>query len=202
MADSATTVSAAKAALRATVLAARNALSSELRQSLDAQITEQLCTLAAWRNAECVLAYASFGSEFDTRAFTAQTLAAGKRLCLPRVTRNPSRLVIHQVRDWENDLAPGAYGIREPRVEICAAVALDQIDFVLVPGVAFTMQGTRLGYGEGFYDGLIETLPQRPQRPHLVAAAYALQVHKTLPQEAHDQKLDQIITETASYSAP
>jgi 5-formyltetrahydrofolate cyclo-ligase len=184
------------------VLAARNALSPEIRQSLDARITEQLCTLAAWRNAECVLAYASFGSEFDTTTFIAQTLAAGKRLCLPRVVRNPSRLAIHQVQDWENDLAPGAYGIREPRSEICPPVALDEIDFVLVPGVAFNPQGARLGYGEGFYDGLIETLPERPRRPHLVAAAYALQIQNTLPLEAHDQRLDRIITESASYSAP
>ena len=191
-----TTLAAAKTALRAAVLAARNALTPEARQALDQRITEKLCALAEWRNAQCVLAYASFGSEFGSAAFIDRTLVAGKQLCLPRVARNPSRLTIHRVADPAHDLAPGAYGIREPRSEICQEVALDQIDFVLVPGVAFTARGERLGYGEGFYDRLIEAFPARP---FLVAAAYELQLRESLPFDEHDRTLDSIITETAAY---
>ena len=184
-----------KAALRKQILAARDALSAATRREASAAITSQLLTLDAYRNARCVLAYMSFGSEFDTGALVADIFAAGKQLCLPRVDRATRRLVLHQVQDLARDLREGTWGIREPRTE-CAPAELDRIDFVLLPGVAFTPRCERLGYGGGFYDRLI---PQFAARPPLVAAAFGVQICDRVPLDANDQRVDVVVTESAFY---
>ena len=184
-----------KTALRRKIVAARDALPASARHDSSAAITSQLLKLDAYRNARCVLAYMSFGSEFATAAFVADVLQSGKRLCLPRVDRATRRLAIHRVTDPAGDLREGSWGIREPR-EDCAATEIDQIDFVLLPGVAFTPRCERLGYGGGFYDRLI---PQFASRPPLVAAAFGVQICAHVPVDANDQRVDVVVTEAEFY---
>ena len=184
-----------KAALRAQVIAARDALPAEVRREHAARITRQLLELDAYRNAACVLAYVNFGSEFDTAALVTDALAHGKRLCLPRVDRAAGNLEIHHVENFERDLQTSVWGIREPRAE-CPRADLGEIDFVLVPGVAFTPRCERLGYGRGYYDRLIARFAQRPP---LVAAAFALQVRDEIPLTASDQRVDIVVTETSFF---
>jgi len=184
-----------KAELRRQIIAARDALPPATRRELSARITPQLLALDAYRQASCVLAYMSFGSEFDTAALVTDALASGRQLCLPRVDRNTRRLELHYVENPDRDLQTGTWGIREPRAE-CPPADLARIDFVLMPGVAFTPQCDRLGYGGGFYDRLI---PRFAQRPPLVAASFALQIRDTVPLDANDQRVDVVITEDSFY---
>lgn len=186
-----------KAELRKQIIAARDALPDAARRALSARIARQLLELDAYRNATRVLAYMSFGSEFDTAAVVANALAGGKQLCLPRVNRDQRALEVHIVTDLDRDLASGTWGIREPRAD-CLRADLGRIDFVLLPGVAFTPRCERLGYGGGFYDRLIT---QFAHRPPLVAAAFALQIRDRIPLAAGDQRADLVITESASYRA-
>ncbi len=197
MAGKITTDISPKTALRKQIIAARDALPSASRRDLSARITQQLLELDAYRNASCVLAYMSFGSEFDTGAAVADALAGGKQLYLPRVNRDKRALEVHVVTDLDRDLASGTWGIREPRAA-CLRADLDRIDFVLLPGVAFTPRCERLGYGGGFYDRLIAHFAHRPP---LVAAAFALQIRDQIPLDADDQRVDLVITENASYRA-
>jgi 5-formyltetrahydrofolate cyclo-ligase len=190
-----TIVADEKKALRAQILVARDALSADAQRTCATQITRQLLELDAYRNASCVLAYMSFGSEFDTGALVADALAHGKRLCLPRVDRTTQNIEIHHVENLERDLQANSWGIREPRVD-CARADLDKIDFVLVPGVAFTPRCERMGYGRGYYDRLIARFAQRPP---LVAAAFELQVRDAIPLTARDQRVDIVITEKSFY---
>ncbi len=185
----------AKAALRREILAARDALSIEARAAASAKITQQILALDAWKNARCVLAYLTFGSEFVTAALLENAAATGKQLCLPRVDRATRSLAVHAVTDTVNDVVAGVWGIREPRSS-CPPVALNAIDFVLVPGVAFTPRAERLGYGGGFYDRLIGSFELRPP---LVAAAYALQLRDQVPLSARDRSIDLVISEDAAY---
>lgn len=184
-----------KAALRRQIIAARDALPPAARRELSAAITSQLLALEAYRHANCVLAYMSFGSEFDTSILVEHVLTSGKALCLPRVDRAARRLELHRVVDIARDLESGMWGIREPRVS-CPPAELLLIDFVLLPGVAFTPRCERLGYGGGFYDRLI---PQFAARPPLVAAAFALQIHDEIPLDVNDQRADIVLTESSHY---
>jgi 5-formyltetrahydrofolate cyclo-ligase len=184
-----------KAVLRREVLAARDALALEARGAASAKIMQALLALEAWKTARRVLAYLSFGSEFDTAALIADAAKYGKQLCVPRVDRAARSLVVHTVDDIARDTVAGTWGIREPQPDR-PVVDVDTIEFVLVPGVAFTPQCERLGYGGGYYDGLIARFAMRPP---LVAAAFALQMRATIPLSPRDRTVDLVITETRSY---
>lgn len=183
-----------KTTLRAEVRAARDALSARHRAVASAQITPRIMRSDAWRNAKSVLLYLSFGSEFDTASLLINALADNKQLLLPRVDPTLRQLTIHRVRDVERETAIGSYNIREPRADVPRVEQTP--DFVLVPGLAFTERGDRLGYGGGFYDKIIASWRDRPP---LVAGAFALQIRDAIPSDAHDQRVDIVITETGFY---
>ena len=183
--------------IRKQILARRDALSAAQRHALSERITARLLGLEAYRKARCVMAYMSFGSEFDTVGFIADLLAQGKLLVLPRVERGSRALGLHAVRDPGKQLEAGVWGIRQPRADACPAVSSAEIGFVLVPGVAFTQHCERLGYGGGYYDGFIRSL--EAPRPALVAAAFALQVVTELPMAETDQKVDRLVTEEGEH---
>lgn len=187
-----------KSEIRKHILARRDALSAAERRALSERITERLLGLEAYRKAGCVMAYMGFGGEFETAGFIADLLARGKKLVLPRVERGSRALGLHEVRDPEQQLEAGVWGIRQPRIGLCPVVSSSEIGFVLVPGVALTTRCERLGYGGGYYDGFIRSLGAR--RPTLVAAAFALQVVTELPNSETDQRVDQVVTEDAEYS--
>lgn len=192
-------MNAAKRALRSQVLALRDALPGAQRVAAAQAITARLVALPAYRVARAVAAYLSFGSELDTMDFVRAVLASGRTLVLPRVDRERKALVMHAVDTVEpsgGKLVPGPFGIREPDPVRCPVFEPARIDFVLVPGVAFTSRCERLGYGGGFYDRFL-TLCTAP--PALVAAAYDLQVVDEVPLEPTDLPVDRVVTERAEH---
>ena len=186
-------IQARKQALRQRIIAARENLGAAERLHLSHAILQAVSGLAAYRQASTVLAYLNFGAELDTGHWVAQALRDGKRVLLPRVNQASKHLELYQVHDLQHDVAPGAWGIREPLAERCIKEeALGTIDFILLPGVAFTRHGERLGYGGGFYDKLLARMPHRPT---LVAAAFELQVVADIPLEDTDHKVEWLVTE-------
>lgn len=182
-----------KQSIRKSTLSLREQLSADVRAAHSAVITGRLLQLPEYRQAGAVLGYMNFGAEFASSLWTERALAEGKRLALPKVNRHTNHLDLYWVEDLENQLAAGLWGIREPVVERCERLDNpDEVEFALLPGVAFTRNGARLGYGGGFYDKLLAGMAQRPV---LVAAAFALQVVERLPQEANDVKVEWIVTE-------
>ena len=160
---------------------------------LSQAIALRIASMDAYRAANTVLAYMNFGAEFSAEIFVQQALRDGKRVLLPKVNRSTNELDIYQVTDLLRDLAPGMWNISEPLVERCAKVdALEEVDFILLPGVAFGRDGARLGYGGGFYDKLLSRLTHYPA---LVAGAYAMQIVEGIPQEANDRKVEWLVTE-------
>ena len=192
-ADSASedTLRSAKKALRASVIALRDGLDSQTRRRDSQAITAKLLRLPEYRAAGVVCAYASFGSEFETAAFCSDVIAAGKRLLLPRINRAARMLELCEVRNLGGELVPGVWGILEP-AERCPTVTSSAVEFLLVPGVAFTATGERLGYGGGFYDHLLLGLNAKTPR---VAAAFSVQIVDDLPAGPRDQRVHQVVTE-------
>jgi 5-formyltetrahydrofolate cyclo-ligase len=187
-----------KPAIRKHILALREAVPAEARAQYSATITEGLCQLPEYRAARTVLGYMNFGSEFASELWVSRVLDDGKRLLLPRVNHHTNHLDLYQVEDTETQLETGLWNIREPVVQRCRrAAGLNEVEFALLPGVAFTVAGDRLGYGGGFYDKLLAGWHQLERRPALVAAAFSLQVVPWLPQEATDVAVQKIVTEQA-----
>ncbi len=192
-------VSSVKQALRKDIIELRRQLPAEVRAVRSAAITRRLLQLPGYQDAGAVLGYMNFGAEFASELWIAEALAQGKRVALPRVNHHTNHLDLYWVEDLENQLETGLWNIREPIVERCERVlALNEVEFALLPGVAFTRAGARLGYGGGFYDKLLAQLDHEhagSSRPLLVAAAFALQLVDQLPQEATDRKVEWIVTE-------
>ena len=186
---------AMKQAIRQRIIADRAALAQATRVRLSDEISARILHLPQYQAARCVLGYMNFGAEFDSAPWVAQALTGGKTVLLPKVNRATHELDVYHVHDLHTQLAPGAYGIREPLPQHCRVAQLDEVDFVLLPGVAFTRSGARLGYGGGYYDKLIARLDARSEIPLLVAAAFALQVVADIPQNATDRKVHWLVTE-------
>ncbi len=189
---------AAKAALRQTILARRDALDPGSRARLSRAALDRARALDAFRRARAVLGFASFGSEIETSSFLRDVLASGRALALPRIDRQARRLVLHRVVSLETELRPGLWRIPEPDPERCALAAPEDIDFILVPGVAFDPDGGRLGYGAGYYDRLLGAWPA--PLPSLVAAAFEIQIVPAVPVLAGDHRVDLVVTESQTYS--
>ena len=105
-------------------------------------------------------------------------------LCLPE-----HKLRFHIIKSIESDMEPGAMGILAPAPHT-DDVAPAEIDLLIVPGVAFTLDGKRMGYGGGYYDRFIPLCT----RAQVVALAFREQLEDTLPTEEHDLLIPQLIT--------
>lgn len=184
-----------KLAMRKAILAQRNALAVEERERRSAMITARLLEWPALIEAEYVLLFASFGSEVITDGLMAELLGMGKTLLLPRVNMPLRTLDLYEVIDPVRDLQPGAWKIREPVPGICQLVSPREVEFVLVPGVAFDCRGGRLGYGGGFYDDLLARLKPRLPVESIVAAVYDLQIVPEVPVREKDIRVPYVMTE-------
>jgi 5-formyltetrahydrofolate cyclo-ligase len=183
-----------KKSIRTEVLARRRHLAAEtcLRWSLLAQ--ERLLESLEFRRAAAVALYSPVQNEVFTELLFRQAVDRGKTVAYPRV--RGSELEFVQVGET-SDLEPGAFGVLEPRGE--RVVDTCCLDMVIVPGVAFDLEGHRLGYGKGFYDRCLHGM----QRPRFVAGlCFELQIVNKLPAEAHDVRMDMVMTENCRYDFP
>jgi 5,10-methenyltetrahydrofolate synthetase len=183
-----------KADLRWAMIDKRDALAENARLQWSHIITQKLLAAGEYKNANTILAYKNIGSEFDTSEFIRELLASGKILVLPKVNKAKKTLDIFRVANPDTDLQKGVWGIAEPDPEKCKRISISEVDFVLVPGLAFDARGQRVGYGGGYYDKL---LAERNSKTHLIAAAYAMQVVCEVPALSHDTMVEKVITENS-----
>ena len=181
---------AEKKQMRSAVLARRDAMSPSERAVASRAIVDKLCTLTNYQSANVALIYMTFGSEIETKPFFERIVADGKMVVLPRVDKPSQTLMLHSVESVA-ELQCSRWGIFEPATS-APMVALKEVGFALLPGVAFDRTGNRLGYGRGYYDKLLSRADPTLAR---VAAAYACQIVEKVPAGPWDQKIDALITE-------
>jgi 5-formyltetrahydrofolate cyclo-ligase len=155
-----------------------------------AAIWERLAMVPKFASAQAMLMYVSRGNEVDTHGLIQQLLAMGKRVAVPSFDAGAQRYFASELNDFEGDMSEGRFGILEPRRECVRPLAADKLEVWLVPGLAFDKTGNRLGRGLGFFDRLLrETTGAR------IALAYDFQVLNEVPADAHDVRVDFIVTE-------
>lgn len=159
------------------------------REELDRRITEHFLRSEIYRNTPVLLIYASYDAETDTYAVIRQALADGKAVYLPRCEKESNVMHFYKISSLE-DLKTDAFGIPAP-------IKNDEWRFTpgteavcVVPGLAFTPCGERLGYGRGYYDTFLERTDVCT-----VGLCYAFQVAKHIPVEAHDKRMRFLCTE-------
>lgn len=181
-----------KPEIRRQVCRARDSLTPAEISLQSALIAQKLRLLPAYRQARRIMFFLSFRSEVNTRSMVEESMARGQQVLVPRSVSATRELIPSRLLDWERDLAPGAFGIPEPRPEAFRPVQPDEVDLLVVPGVAFDLQGNRLGYGGGYYDRFIRLL--RP-KVSLVALAFELQLLPEVPVQGWDRPVNWIVTE-------
>jgi len=180
-----------KVALRKQMSARLAGQSAADVRAKSAAIWERLSVLREFAGAVRPLVYVSQAPEVDTHGLIRQLLAMGRNVCVPWFDVASGRYAAAGLRDFDTELATGRFGILEPKPGAIRPAAADQIDVVLAPGLAFDETGNRLGRGMGYFDRLLQET-----RGTRVALAFDFQLLGEVPTEAHDTRMDFIVTET------
>ena len=181
-----------KKALRTEIRHRKNACSPEERTRLSRKVTDRLQQDSYWQQAHTVLLYHSLPDEVDTHDLIRNAASAGKRVLLPVVVGDDLEL-----REYlgEGGMEEGAFHIQEPTGS--AVTDLSIIDLAVIPGVAFTPDGRRLGRGRGYYDRLLARLTSHASYarvPYLIGVCWPFQLVEDIPTEAHDIPMNRVIT--------
>ena len=179
-----------KTMLRAQIRAGLKNMSPAERAAASVQACARLTEQAVWQKAESVLFYAPLAEELDVWPLLLNALAAGKTVSLPRFDAEQKGYVACHIRDAAGDLGEGQFGIREPG-ESCERISLNRLDLILVPGIAFDLNGYRLGRGKGYYDRLLAEAGGPT-----CGVAFDEQIVSQIPTEPHDVRLNCILTPT------
>lgn len=172
---------------RRSILATIARLDPEDRRAQESSLVDAFPRLPGWAQARTVLLYVSaFAEEIRTAPFLSMAYDSGRRVVLPRVDPSERRLRLHLVRDPRTELTPGVLDIPEPMASL-PEVAADEIDWGLIPGVAFDERGYRLGRGAGHYDRL---LPGMRRDCVCWALCLGCQLVDGFPVEPHDIPMD------------
>ena len=153
-------------------------------------ICERVQQQDVWREAKTVLLFNAVGGEPDLGRLITAALHAGKTIVFPRYHAASAGYEVCSVTRPESELVIGQFSIREPSTE-CPVVELNKLDFALVPGIGFTVNGCRLGRGKGHFDRLLERVSGWK-----CGVAFDWQIVGEIPIEQHDIQLDSIVTPT------
>lgn len=153
-----------------------------------------LCCLPEFKKASGIGAFASTTSEINTYPILESCLEIGKKIFLPRLTQDRKHFEFFMVTDLKN-LASGPFGIPEP--DALYPSKWEELDLVLVPGLAFDKAGNRLGYGMGYYD---QALPRLRKNCLTVGVTYSFQIINQVPNTPSDVPVQALLTEKGFQS--
>jgi len=183
--------------LRQILTESRTRLLWERAAALSKLVQERLLDSDFYRSSRCIVLYAEKDNEVATEQIFGDALASGRPVLFPRMIPEYRDLALVRVRS-RDELRPGTFGLLEPAgSEIVPPAKLGRA-LICVPGVAFSLEGQRLGRGGGYYDRLLAATS-----PQAVTAglAYLFQVLDRLPESPDDRRLQLIVTESGVYAA-
>jgi len=156
-------------------------------------IIDQVLHLHEYVRARGIACYVNKDSEVNTRPLIRATLDQEKRVLIPVVKKGDIELFYSEIKDLGSELAPGTFGILEPKPENVHPVSLDTVDVMFVPGIVWDREGYRLGWGRGYFDRVIKNLPQHVRSAGL---AFNMQLIGKVPRDQFDVPVDIVVTES------
>ena len=172
-----------KSELRKQVLQEMKALPREQKQFIDQALTERLLQHPFYQEAKVIATYLSFPHEFQTQELIEQALRDGKKVLMPKTY--PKGRMDFVVYDPQQ-LVKTSFGLLEPQGNL-EVVDASQIDLIHVPGLAFTTDGYRIGYGGGYYDRYLKYFPG-----HTLSTVYPCQIQDFSP-ENYDIPVQEVL---------
>lgn len=153
-------------------------------------IQQRITCLPPWQTAQCLGCYLATGHEVDTRTLLRHAWHARKTIAVPTFNQSVHHYYWRAIA-VDTPLAPGAFGILEPPAG--PGVGAEELQVVLVPGLAFDRHGGRLGHGHGYFDELLAGAGFK------IGLAIEAQMVAAVPVAAHDVCMDLVVTEQALY---
>lgn len=172
--------------LKESMLEKRNSLPKGEILEKSAQIQKNLFNLQQYKKSKAVMFFVSINSEAYTHEMIRESLK-DKAVVVPKVMHHEIEASL--IIDFDNLVPSGKFGILEP-IETMN-IAYKNIDVVLVPGIAFDIEGHRVGYGFGYYDKFLAKVPKAVK----IGLAFDFQIVDKIPREQHDVPVDIIVTE-------
>jgi len=178
-----------KEKLRKEIKEKRRKITKEENRKKSKEVKERLFSLKEYKDAKCALFYVSYNGEVFTHDMIKEALK-DKKVVVPISNKEDCSLSLSILKNWD-DLEISSYGILEPKKDCIIEVSIEDVDLIVVPGVAFDTKGNRMGHGKGYYDRLLENKKQIPT----IGLALEFQIIDKIPIESHDKPVDIIITE-------
>ena len=180
-----------KHSLRGEVMKRVRALTAAEKEAASIRIARQVISAPWFQEAHTVMVYWPLPTEPDTRGIIREAMARGKMVLLPRCLQAPRM----EAWPWRGEefLRPGPFGILEPIPGKTNDPPVPEPDLILVPCVAVTESGARLGHGGGYYDWFL-----RNRAAKKVCLCFRTQIVQAIPTEATDVPMDLVITEQIS----
>jgi len=154
-------------------------------------IKDKLFNEKAFKEAKVVMFYVSLKDEVSTLSMIDEAIKIGKRVCVPVIIKEEKRLIAGEIKDRTMDLERQHFGIYQPKAGHVKEVPLEDIDVIVVPGIAFDKKNVRLGRGHGYYDRFLCALPNDTKT---IGLAFDFQVLEDLPKDSHDIPVWKTIT--------
>ena len=173
-----------KSELRRQIRAQKRAMTEEQIVSASEKLGQLFCACDAYKEAKTIYGYLPYNQEVRTVPMLEQAIADGKKVAVPKCYGDQMRFIY---MDDLSKVEKGYAGIPEPVAD--EPVADDPTALVLMPGLAFTEKGDRMGYGGGFYDKFLAAEPDHPT----VALCYSFQMVEELPTEEYDIPVDLVL---------
>ena len=189
-----------KKTIRKDLIGKRDSLNTNVWIENSNIIQRNIMRSELYNSADCILCYADFHGEVGTLTIIENALMSGKHIFLPKVVENfiEARMEFYEVFST-NELIGGYKGIMEPTGNVERVFDYeaykDKNVLMLVPGVAFSKDGYRLGYGKGYYDHYL------CDKPNILKCGlcFSMQIIDDLPVNENDVKMDMIISERTSF---
>ena len=175
-----------KAQLRSVLIQRRSQIRAERRTRYSQTIQRRLMNLPEFRTCRSVFCFVSLAEEVDTHGLLDSMLGEGKLLAVPKIV-DSKEMIFVPFKYW-SELLPGQMGILTP---VSTIPYKGGTDICITPGIGFSENGRRLGYGRGCYDKWFATHTVKCK----IAIAFECQILDKLPTGTHDIAVDIIVTE-------
>ncbi|MCU5377667.1 5-formyltetrahydrofolate cyclo-ligase [Bacillus cereus] len=178
-----------KVRLRKQIIEHMNSLSEERYTTLSEQIAFSLYAQKEWDEAEIIGITLSMENEVNTYPIIEKAWEEGKKVVVPKCNKGTRTMSFRQISNFDQ-LEIVYMNLREPIPALTEEVDADEIDLQIVPGVAYTGRGERIGYGGGYYDRYLVHYKGKT-----LSLAYSFQMVEHIPVEPFDKNVEKIITE-------
>ena len=182
-----------KEQFRRYILRLRDRQSTRDIEQKSMEIMDQVLHVNEYVRARGIACYVSKDSEVDTRRLIRKALDGQRRVLVPVVKKGDIDLFFSEIKDLGKELAPGSFNIPEPRPEYLRPESLDAVDVLLVPGIVWDKEGYRLGWGRGYFDRVLKTLPEHVRS---IGLSFNLQFVNRVPRDQFDLPVNTVVTES------